>query len=133
MQDIKGIITKKVKKVLDKAIDGFASGLVNSPDHPVVTGITRGNWHSSVGAEVALENLYGYEWSDIYDASTLGEVLVSVGDAYKTSSNVKYSLGDKIFWTNSLDHIGELELRRKFFDLVVHNAVQQAKIEAQGA
>lgn len=68
----------------------------------------------SVGAEVALENLYGYGWSDIYDASTLGEVLVSVGDAYKTSSNVKYNLGDKIFWTNSLDHIGELELRRKF-------------------
>ena len=123
------ILNKKIKARLDVGVDAFARALVGDENHPLITGITRGNWVPSVDKPTLSQLYYGFSQGDILDAMTSNTLLISIGEAENTATNFSWKLGDKLFWTNSLDHIIDLEIRRKFFDQIVHNAT----IEAQAA
>lgn len=121
------ILLKKAEMKIQEGLDAFAEGLVEDWDHPLITGITRGNWHPGVNSRTKLQDFYGYTDSDIFEAMEMGEILVDLGQAKETALDFNYSLGDTVSWTNSLDHIGELEQRRIFFDTIVENAKQKAQ------
>lgn len=127
MGNIANLLRKEVENRIDKGLKAFAEGLVEDAEHPVITGITRGNWQPSINNPKRTQDYYGYTISDIFDAMVLREEIVSLGDAKLKATSFQFKLGDEVIWTNSLDHILELEYKRKFFDSVVENAKQKAQ------
>jgi hypothetical protein len=123
-----------VKSQAIKAIDSFAVGLVEDESHPVVTGLSRGNWTSSVNSKKISQNTYGYGWNEIADAYDSRTTIISLSDAKETVRDfflgMTWNLGDTVYWTNSLDYIADLEVRRKFFDVIVGNAAIKAQATA---
>lgn len=120
-------LKKQVEARIQAGLEAFAEGLVEDVEHPLITGITRGNWHPSTNTPRKVQNYFGYSDADIFDAMITRSQLVSLTEAKTNSLNFKWELGDKVIWTNSLEHIGELEQRRKFFDVIVENAKQKAQ------
>lgn len=120
-------LRKQVEAKIQAGLEAFAEGLVEDVEHPLITGITRGNWHPSTNNPKKAQNYFGYSDADIFDAMVTRTQLVSLIEAKATSLNFTWELGDKVIWTNSLEHIGELEQRRKFFDVIVENARQKAQ------
>lgn len=127
MGKLADILTKKVEDRIQSGLDVFAESLVEDAEHPVITGITRGNWQPSINNPKKVQDYFGYSMADIYDAMLSRTELISLTEAKKQSLNFKWDLGDTVYWTNSLDHIGELEQRRKFFDVIVENSWQKAR------
>lgn len=125
---------QKVKRQAIHAIDSFAVGLVEDESHPVVTGLSRGNWISSVNSRKISQNTYGYGWDEIADAYDSRTTIISLSDAKETVRDffldMTWNLGDTVYWTNSLDYIADLEVRRKFFDAIVGNAAIKAQATA---
>lgn len=128
--DLGDIFLRKVKKKVYHVIEEFAIGLVESADHPVVTGYTRGNWTPSINNKKLSTNEYGYTFADILDAYESRTLLIDVLSAREHVRDFVWDLGDKVVWTNSVGHIIDLEVRRKFFDVVVDNAKNRAQAEA---
>lgn len=120
-------LKKQVEEKLQVGLEAFAEGLVEDAEHPVLTGITRGNWHPSVNNPKKVSNYFGYNDLDWLAAAASGKILVSEAQAKKVALDFKWELGDEVIWTNSLDHIGELEQRHMFFDQIVENARQKAQ------
>jgi len=124
-------LTKAIEDKVQQIADAFSDGLVEDDDHPVLTGITRGNWHPSTNKPLKKELRYGFSDADWFDAVISGDELVSLSEAKQTSRIKDWKLGDTLLWTNSLEHIGDLEFRRKFFDQIVDNARQKAQRAAR--
>ena len=132
MGKLADILNKRVKDKIDDGLKAFGEGLVEDGEHPVLSGITRGNWHPSTNSPRKISDYYGYSLLDVLDAWDSGRQLVSLSEAKDNSTNFDWDLGDKVIWTNSLDHILELEFRRKFFDKIVENAKQKAQRAVKG-
>ena len=127
MGKLADLLTKRVEERIQSGLDAFAEGLVEDVEHPVITGITRGNWQPSINNPKKVQDYFGYSFADIYDAMQSRTELISLQDAKEKSLGFKWELGDTVIWTNSLEHIGELEHRRKFFDTIVENSRQKAQ------
>jgi len=128
----KDIFLKAVNTKLERVINTFSDALVTDEEHPLITGITSGNWQPSVGHPVLREDWYGFSKDDVLDAMSSNTRLIDLSTAKYTARNNDWKLGDELFWTNSLEHIGELETRRKFFDQIVANATIEAQRAAKG-
>jgi len=127
MGKLADLMNKKIEARVSRLVDDFSDGLVGAADHPVITGITRGNWTPSTGAPLSKDHYWGFDGAHILDAMKSGTELVTLKEAQDYARNPAFRFGDTSYWTNSLDHIGELEQRRKFFDIIVENARQAAQ------
>lgn len=130
--DAKKLLYSKVETKLAEVRQEFAKGLIESEeDHPLRTGITRANWNPSANEKLLKQDMFGISLDDILDFS--GKPLVSLGEAEAVATaKINFKLGDTALWTNSVEWIGDLEHRRKFFDIIVDNAIQRARKSTEG-